>query len=71
MFRAVPCRLHPSGTRVSGIRNGRAGYIDPSTCIECDACLAVCPVDAIYPDAELPESMRPYLKINAAYFASR
>lgn len=46
-------------------------YIDPSTCIDCDACLAVCPVDAIHPEAELPESMRPYLRINADYFASR
>jgi len=27
-------------------------YIDPDLCIDCGACLPVCPVDAIYEDEE-------------------
>ena len=30
-------------------------YIDPETCIDCDACVPECPVEAIYSDAALPE----------------
>jgi NAD-dependent dihydropyrimidine dehydrogenase PreA subunit len=30
-------------------------YIHPDECIECGACEPVCPVEAIYYDAELPD----------------
>ena len=30
-------------------------YVDPALCIDCDACVEACPVDAIYPDFELPD----------------
>ena len=29
--------------------------IDPDECIDCNACVAECPVDAIYSDEDVPE----------------
>ena len=40
-------------------------YIDPDTCIDCDACLPECPVEAIYSDMSIPEEYLPWLEINA------
>lgn len=40
--------------------------IDPELCIDCAACIAACPVAAIYADDELPaESAREVLRFNA------
>ena len=30
-------------------------YIDPDTCIDCDACIVQCPVDAIFHEDDVPE----------------
>jgi ferredoxin len=38
--------------------------IDPFECIDCDACVAECPEDAIYPDDELPVEWEDYIEIN-------
>ena len=40
-------------------------YINPSTCIDCNLCVAECPVEAIYSEEELPPGQEPYLAINA------
>ncbi|MFC9360974.1 4Fe-4S binding protein [Rhodococcus sp. NPDC057014] len=40
-------------------------YIDPDVCIDCGACAEECPVDAIYPEDDLPESQQPFKQINA------
>ena len=39
--------------------------IDPDECIDCSACVAECPVEAIYAEDELPEEESEYLEINA------
>ena len=39
--------------------------IDPDECIDCSACVAECPVEAIYAEDEVPEEHMPYLEINA------
>jgi ferredoxin len=39
--------------------------INPDTCIDCDACLPECPVEAIYADMALPEEYSEWLAINA------
>ena len=39
-------------------------YIDPEECIDCGACVPECPVEAIFDEAQLPESQRPWLAIN-------
>jgi ferredoxin len=43
-------------------------YIDPSTCIDCGACVAACPVTAIFNETEVPDQWKEYTKINADYF---
>src|SRR5699024_2152936 len=43
-------------------------YIDPGTCIDCAACFDECPVEAIYPDYDVPEDLEDYLQVNADYF---
>jgi ferredoxin len=37
-------------------------YIDPETCIDCGACVPVCPVQAIFPQEELPEKWANYTR---------
>lgn len=37
-------------------------YIDPSICIDCGACEAACPVEAIYHEDDLPDSEIEYLQ---------
>ncbi len=39
--------------------------IDPDECIDCDACVSECPVDAIFPDDEVPAEMEHYIDWNA------
>ncbi len=40
-------------------------YIDPEECIECMACVPVCPVEAICEDVELPDDKTEWITINA------
>ena len=44
-------------------------FIDPEECIECDACVAACPVDAPQHEARLSDEQNRYLVINAQYYA--
>jgi len=43
-------------------------YIDPDVCIDCGACVKVCPVLAIYEAGALPEKWRHYVDLNRDYF---
>jgi ferredoxin len=43
-------------------------YIDPEECIDCDACVEVCPVDAITTEEGVPPEWERFIEINAAYF---
>lgn len=43
-------------------------YIQPDECIDCGACEPVCPVEAIYFDADLPAEWEPYAEANAEFF---
>jgi NAD-dependent dihydropyrimidine dehydrogenase PreA subunit len=43
-------------------------YINPDECIDCGACEPACPVNAIFPDDEVPEGEKQYTEINKAYF---
>ena len=40
-------------------------YINPESCIDCNACVEECPVEAIYADVDLPEKYQESLEINA------
>jgi ferredoxin len=43
-------------------------YIDPAVCIECEQCVVVCPVNAVFLDKELPEEWQQFVDVNAAFF---
>lgn len=43
-------------------------YIDPATCIDCQACMDECPIDAVHADYDLPDGYGDLLAINADYF---
>ena len=39
--------------------------INPDECIDCNLCVSHCPVNAIYPEDQLPEDQSDFLAINA------
>ena len=39
-------------------------YINPESCIDCDACASECPEDAIYADFDVPEEYFHWIQIN-------
>jgi NAD-dependent dihydropyrimidine dehydrogenase PreA subunit len=43
-------------------------YIDPVECIDCGACVPVCPVSAIFALDDLPEKWKDFTERNAKYF---
>lgn len=47
---------------------GRMTYINPDMCIDCGACEPVCPVEAIYFDADVPDEQQPFLDVNERFF---
>lgn len=64
--RACPkdCILEHSPT------NGRSElpnqlFIDPDECIDCNACVADCPWEAIYADVDVPAELEPDVALNA------
>ncbi|TMH78276.1 MAG: ferredoxin family protein [Betaproteobacteria bacterium] len=40
-------------------------YIDNDVCIQCSACIPLCPVHAIYADDDIPEDQRHWIEVNA------
>ena len=45
-------------------------YIQPDECVDCDACVPVCPVTAIFSEDDTPTEWKPFVEINAQYFAA-
>ncbi len=43
--------------------------IDPDTCIDCGACVAECPFDAIFTDDEVPDEYADATELNARFFS--
>jgi ferredoxin len=43
-------------------------YIDPDVCIECEQCVLVCPVNAVFLDQELPGEWQAFVDVNADFF---
>lgn len=43
-------------------------FINPEECIDCGACEPECPVEAIYPEDEVPGEMEHYIAKNAKFF---
>lgn len=40
-------------------------YIDPEECIDCDACIPECPVEAIYFEENVPADQQAFIALNA------
>ena len=40
-------------------------YIDPADCIDCEACVPECPVEAIFAEANVPAQWQHYTPMNA------
>ena len=40
-------------------------YIDPESCIDCDACVPECPVEAIFYEENVPAGQREFIAVNA------
>jgi len=43
-------------------------YVDPTECIDCSACLEVCPVEAPLVEEDVPASSERFVAINRAYY---
>src|SRR6516164_6623446 len=43
-------------------------YIHPDECIDCQACEAACPVQAIFPDNGVPEKWKSFIDKNRVHF---
>ena len=39
--------------------------IDPYECIDCNACVPVCPVEAIFPEEDVPDKWQEFVALNA------
>ena len=46
----------------------RKGYIHPDECVDCGACEPVCPVQAIFHEADVPAEWRHYAQIEREFF---
>ena len=46
-------------------QDDRMLYIDPEQCIDCEACLPECPVEAIFLDTQVPEKWESFIALNA------
>ena len=40
-------------------------YIDPEECIDCERCVAECPVEAIFHHDDVPDELREFIQLNA------
>lgn len=66
-----PCDcIHP---RIDGAEFSAAPqlYINPDDCIDCGACVHVCPVSAIYALEDLPTKWKHFAEINASWYGAK
>ena len=42
-------------------------FIHPDECIDCEACVPECPVEAIFTDENIPEQWTDYIALNADF----
>ncbi len=46
-------------------------YINPTDCIDCGACQPACPVNAIFPEVDVPADQRKFVEINSLWYADQ
>jgi NAD-dependent dihydropyrimidine dehydrogenase PreA subunit len=62
----VDC-IHPKKDEPA-FENVNQLYIDPVECIDCGACVPVCPVSAIFALDDLPEKWAHFTEMNAQHY---
>jgi len=62
----VDC-IHPKKDE-SNFEGEEMLYIDPVECIDCGACVPVCPVSAIFAADDLPDKWSDFAQRNASFF---
>lgn len=63
----VDC-IHPRKNEDPRFAKEAQLYIDPVECIDCGACVPVCPVAAIFARDDLPMQWEHFAKLNADHF---
>ena len=62
----VDC-IHP--TKDEGNYDGAVQlFIDPDTCIDCGLCVDECPVQAIFPQEDVPAEWKDFIEKNAEHY---
>ena len=62
----VDC-IHPKKDE-AGFEEATQLFIDPESCIDCGACVPVCPTNSIFAADEVAEEKASFTTANAAYF---
>jgi ferredoxin len=66
MFAPSIASIHARMNRIS--KKETQLYIHPVDCIDCGACVPVCPVTAIFALEDLPEKWQSFTRINAGWY---
>ena len=59
--------IHPKPNE-AGFAEATQLYIDQNECLDCGACVAVCPSNSIFQADELPEDKKEFIAKNAEFF---
>jgi NAD-dependent dihydropyrimidine dehydrogenase PreA subunit len=62
----VDC-IHPKPDE-AGYDEATQLYVHPTDCIDCGACVPVCPSNSIFPVDDLPAEYAAFIETNAAYY---
>jgi NAD-dependent dihydropyrimidine dehydrogenase PreA subunit len=62
----VDC-IHPKKDE-AGFEEAPQLYVSPDECIDCGACVPVCPTNSVYPVDEAPAELAHFAAINAAHY---
>lgn len=62
---------YPDGDGQEAFDAAEQLYIDPEVCIDCGACIPVCPVEAIFTEDDLPDDKRHFVAVNADWYKNQ